>query len=95
MPLPARVRLSRLSEPPGEALLGRLRQLAPQTPLERLRDLPAADLICLLAVAGGRVVGVLLAEREGERWAQTLVLEAAWRGRGVEDALRAELTSLL
>lgn len=87
MPLPARVRLSRLNEPPSETLLARLRQLAPQAPLGRLRALPAPDPICLLALAGGKVVGVLLAERAGEGWTRTLALEAAWRGRGIEQAM--------
>lgn len=86
--LPARVRLSRLPGPPGDALLAQMRRLSPHAPLEVLRELPSPTVTCLVVIAGGSLVGFLL--RSGEE--EHLALEATWRGRGIEDALREELS---
>lgn len=93
--LPARVRITRLPGPPGDALLAQMRRLDSRAPLERLAELPSDDLLCLAVIAGGKLVGFLLAERQGSEWHETRVLEATWRGRGIEEALRAELSSAL
>ena len=87
MKLPARVRLSRLPAPPGEALQVQMRRLSEHAPLERLRELPSADVACWVVIAGGKLIGFLLAERDGTDWRETLALEATWRGKGIEDAL--------
>ena len=97
--LPARVRLSRLTEPPGQGVLAQLRRLSPHAPLARLAELPSPALACFVALAGGKIVGFLLAEGvPGENgagaWRETLALEASWRGRGIEDALRGERVRL-
>jgi len=93
MKLPARVRISRLPGPPGEALWQQLRRLseahAPR--LARLVELPSGDVACFVVIAGGRPVGYLLAERTAGTWSRTLVLESTWRGRGIEGALEEAL----
>lgn len=96
MKLPARVRLSRLPGPPGNALQAQLRRLNPEHAdlFKRLSELPSPDLACTVVIAGGKIVGYLLAEREEGEWSETLALEPAWRGRGIEEALREELRDL-
>jgi len=91
--LPARVRISRLPGPPGNAVRQQLQRLTPpDAALARLADLPKDGLVCLVVIAGGRTVGFLLAERDDAGgWHETLTLEASWRGRGIEAALREEL----
>ncbi|WP_027482077.1 hypothetical protein [Deinococcus pimensis] len=92
MNLPARVRISRLPGPPGDALRAQLARLSPDLAPALLARLPSPDVVCLVVIAGGRTVGALLAERaEGGAWRETLAMEASWRGRGIEAALREEL----
>lgn len=81
--LPARVRLSRLREAPSSGVLASLRRVQDAPLLSRLG---APDVVCVVAIAGGKVIGYFARSPEQE----VLALEAAWRGRGIEAALRDE-----
>ena len=97
--LPARVRVSRLPLPPAPAVETRLKALfAAQLTAHRLADLSAGA----VAVAGGKIIGAALRwpaesaalpERNGpqENGPEAAELESGWRGRGIEEALRALL----
>ena len=91
-PLPARVRVSRLPLPPAPNVAAQLARLCPEAPLQLLQA-------AAVALAGGRVVGAALRWSEGEGRAEgevsateAIEIEAAWRGKGLEAALRASLT---
>ena len=81
--LPARVRLSRLREAPSPAVLTALRRLHDAPLLARIGD---HDVVCVVVIAGGKVIGYLA--RGGEE--DVLALEPSWRGRGIEAALHGE-----
>ncbi|ADV68515.1 hypothetical protein Deima_2886 [Deinococcus maricopensis DSM 21211] len=79
--------MSRLPAPPSAAVSGALHRLAPDATLPGRLGQLGPDVACWVAVAGGRVIGCLLAERDGGgAWARTLVLDAGWRGKGIEGA---------
>ncbi|WP_161882974.1 hypothetical protein [Deinococcus alpinitundrae] len=97
--LPARVRVSRLPLPPAPAVETRLRALfAAQLVNHHLADLSAGA----VAVAGGKIIGAALRWPAGslafpqgsgpqEQALEAAELESGWRGRGIEEALRALL----
>lgn len=92
--LPARVRVSRLPLPPAPAVEIRLRALfAAQLAAHRLADLSAGA----VAVAGGKIIGAALRWPDGSadfpEVPEVAELESGWRGRGIEEALRALLDS--
>ncbi|WP_083865871.1 hypothetical protein [Deinococcus peraridilitoris] len=95
MKLPARVRISRLPGPPEGTLLTQMRRLNPQFALGAPGEPAPDDFVCLVVIAGGKPVGFLVAQRTGTQWQETQALESTWRGRGIEEALQAELRGLL
>lgn len=90
--LPARVRVSRLPLPPAPAVETRLKSLfAAQLSSHPLTDLSAGA----VAVAGGKIIGAALRWPAGSAdfpgGLEVAELESGWRGRGIEEALRALL----
>lgn len=77
--LPARVRVTRPPLPLAPALARAAAKLCPEAP----PVLGAAA----LAIAGGSVIGAHLRWPGGE----AQVVETGWRGKGIEEALRAAL----
>lgn len=74
--------------PPAAAVASRLGTLLPEAPLDALRA-------GAVAVAGGKVVGAALAWQDNAELTRAQQLEAAWRGRGVEEALSEALARQL
>jgi hypothetical protein len=78
--LPARVRVTRPPLPLAPALRTAAARLCPDAPLDALSG-------AALAIAGGAVIGAHLRWQGGE----AATVETGWRGRGIEDAMAAEL----
>lgn len=88
-PLPARVRVTRPPLPLAPALAKAVAVLLPNTD-------PAQANQAALAIAGGSVIGAALdfgirGDSGSTAPAPTLAVAAGWRGKGVEEALTAEL----
>lgn len=81
-PLPARVRISQLPWPPTRLVAAQLARLCPGVPLDSVQQAAAA-------LAGGRVVGVALRVAGHVQPGLDIGIEAGWRGKGLEEALRA------
>lgn len=90
--LPARVRVSELSNLPSETVLRQLRRLELEQAerLENLRLEPGKVRLAV-ALAGGSPIGYAL--RKGLEL--TVVVAASWRGKGIEAALEHLLETLL
>ncbi len=87
MTLPARVRISELKKPPEPSLLERLKRIEPEKAAQLERGVLAGDRLAV-AIAGGAAIGWALYPRvEVEYGTLELVLQAVWRGRGIEEAL--------
>ncbi|MDK2013826.1 MULTISPECIES: hypothetical protein [unclassified Deinococcus] len=80
MNLPARVRVTRPPLPLAPALRTAAARLCPDAPLDALSG-------AALAIAGGAVIGAHLRWQGGE----AATVETGWRGRGIEEAMAAEL----
>lgn len=78
MSLPARVRVTLPPLPLAPALARAAARLCPDAPAQVER--------AALAIAGGAVIGVYLRWDGGE----ALNVETGWRGKGIEEALRAQ-----
>jgi hypothetical protein len=78
--LPARVRVTRPPLPLAPALRTAAARLCPDAPLDALSG-------AALAIAGGAVIGAHLRWQGGE----AATVETGWRGRGIEEAMAAEL----
>ncbi|ULH14447.1 hypothetical protein MF271_10405 [Deinococcus sp. KNUC1210] len=82
--LPARVRVSRLPLPPAQNVRVQLNKLFPAL------DVGQAD-AAAVALAGGRVVGAAL--RFAQQPQPRMELDPSWRGKGLEAALSAAVSS--
>ncbi len=80
MNLPARVRVTRPPLPLAPALRTAAARLCPDAPLDALSG-------AALAIAGGAVIGAHLRWQGGE----AATVATGWRGRGIEEAMAAEL----